>query len=103
MDPDQEDAEAHPQHPSSSQQPAQDLLGSNPDSSGPSTSEPAQEGLRLAETDNLVTELSLAPLAVQSSYTPFQGRHLCCARIHEHTKSSAWEGEESMAQLLNAT
>lgn len=32
-----------------------------------------QDGRALAETEDLITQLSLAPLAVQSSYAPFEG------------------------------
>ena len=40
------------------------------------SSTPPEDGRSLAETDDLISQLSLAPLAVQSSYTPFEGRQL---------------------------
>ena len=39
----------------------------------PNGAPPQQDGRALVETEDLVTQLSLAPLAVQSSYAPFEG------------------------------
>lgn len=67
------EARGHKTSCSRRQKASRDIMSNSPGCAPQSSSAPAQEGQLLAESDNLVSQLSLAPLAVQSTYTPFEG------------------------------